>query len=123
MPEITGDTANGRSISVVSRFLPGKSNFAIAQPAQTPNTQIGRHGDRRGQQRQPQRGQRVRLANRVDDTRPTPLAKRLDEHRDERQHQEQRQEQQGDGRQQPRGPSGGSVRCRRRSGCACRACA
>ena len=40
MPEITGDTANGRSISVVSRFLPRKSNLAIAHPAQTPNTRF-----------------------------------------------------------------------------------
>ena len=40
MPEMTGDTANGRSISVVSRFLPRKSNLAMAQPAQTPNTRF-----------------------------------------------------------------------------------
>ncbi len=33
MPEMTGDTANGRSISVISRFLPRKSNFAIAHAA------------------------------------------------------------------------------------------
>ena len=40
-PEITGDTANGRSISVISSLLArGSRNFAIAQPAQTPNTRL-----------------------------------------------------------------------------------
>ena len=39
-PEITGLTENGRSISVISTVLPGKSNFAIAQAATTPNTRL-----------------------------------------------------------------------------------
>src|ERR1039457_226851 len=37
-PETTGETENGRSISVVSTCLPGKSNFAMAHDAATPNT-------------------------------------------------------------------------------------
>ena len=40
IPAITGETANGRSISVVSSCLPRKSNFAIAQPAHTPNSRL-----------------------------------------------------------------------------------
>ena len=35
---MTGETANGRSISVTSRLLPRKSNLAIAQAAATPKT-------------------------------------------------------------------------------------
>ncbi len=40
MPEITGDTANGRSISVIKMFLPGKSNLVIAHAAATPKMQF-----------------------------------------------------------------------------------
>ena len=40
MPAMTGDTANGRSISVINRLRPGKRNFAMAQPAATPNTRF-----------------------------------------------------------------------------------
>ena len=40
MPEITGDTANGRSIRVISRFLPRNSNFAMHQAAATPKTRL-----------------------------------------------------------------------------------
>ena len=35
---MTGETANGRSISVISTRLPGKSKRAIAHAAATPNT-------------------------------------------------------------------------------------
>ena len=37
-PLITGDTLNGRSMRVISRFLPGKRYLAISQAAATPNT-------------------------------------------------------------------------------------
>ena len=37
---MTGETENGRSISVSSRFLPRKSNFAIAHAAATPKTRF-----------------------------------------------------------------------------------
>ncbi len=36
MPPITGDTENGRSTSVISRFLPANWNFVIAQAAAMP---------------------------------------------------------------------------------------
>ena len=47
MPEITGETPKGRSMSVMSAFLPGNSNFAMAQAAATPKTQVQRHRHRR----------------------------------------------------------------------------
>ena len=42
-PETTGDTANGRSMSVISRRLPRNSNLVIAHAAAMPNTSVGRH--------------------------------------------------------------------------------
>ena len=39
-PAITGETENGRSISVISRLLPRNSNLAIAQAAATPKTRL-----------------------------------------------------------------------------------
>src|SRR5580765_764644 len=39
-PETTGDTENGRSISVVRAFFPGNVNFAIVQAAAIPNTRL-----------------------------------------------------------------------------------
>src|SRR5207237_7429925 len=39
-PEITGLTENGRSISVIRKVLPEKSNFAMAQAAITPNIRL-----------------------------------------------------------------------------------
>ena len=38
MPEITGEIASGRSMSVISTLLPRNSNLAIAQAAASPNT-------------------------------------------------------------------------------------
>src|SRR5262245_15836029 len=40
MPEITGETANGRSMNVISRFLPANENFAMAQAAAMPKTRL-----------------------------------------------------------------------------------
>ena len=37
-PAITGETENGRSIRVIRKFLPRKSNFAIAHAAIRPKT-------------------------------------------------------------------------------------
>ena len=37
---MTGDTEKGISISVIKRFLPLKSNLAIAHEAATPNTKL-----------------------------------------------------------------------------------
>src|SRR5436305_7358803 len=39
-PDITGDTANGKSISVISRLLPRKWNLEIAHAAARPNTRL-----------------------------------------------------------------------------------
>ena len=39
-PEMTGLTENGRSISVIRKVLPVKSNLAMAQAAITPNTRL-----------------------------------------------------------------------------------
>jgi hypothetical protein len=39
-PAMTGDTANGRSISVTSALLPRNSNFAIAHAAATPKIML-----------------------------------------------------------------------------------
>ena len=39
-PATTGDTAKGRSISVISRLLPLNSNLAMAQAAATPNRML-----------------------------------------------------------------------------------
>ena len=36
IPEITGETAKGRSMRVMRAFLPGKSNLAMAQAAARP---------------------------------------------------------------------------------------
>ena len=40
MPEITGETANGRSISVIRTFLPGNSNLEMHHAAATPKTRL-----------------------------------------------------------------------------------
>src|SRR5688572_1276576 len=40
MPATTGDTANGRSISVISRFFPGNRYLEINHAAETPNTML-----------------------------------------------------------------------------------
>src|SRR3546814_8730944 len=39
-PETTGDTENGRSINVIRKLFPRKSNFVIAQEAATPKTML-----------------------------------------------------------------------------------
>src|SRR5438045_6143165 len=39
-PATTGETENGRSMSVVSRDLPRNSNLAMAQAAATPNNTL-----------------------------------------------------------------------------------
>jgi hypothetical protein len=40
MPETTGDTENGRSMSVVKKALPGNSYFATHQAAAMPKTRL-----------------------------------------------------------------------------------
>ena len=65
-PEMTGETANGRSISVMSRFLPRKVELRDRPARADAEHEIGRHGDRRGEQRQPQRGEGVRILHRCE---------------------------------------------------------
>ena len=48
MPEMTGETANGRSISVVSRLLPGKVELGDRPSGAHTEDEIARHGDGRG---------------------------------------------------------------------------
>ena len=40
IPEITGETAKGRSIRVISRFFPGNSNLEMHHAAATPKTRL-----------------------------------------------------------------------------------
>ena len=61
---MTGETANGRSISVISRLLPWNSNLAIAHAAAMPNSVFDRHDDRRREQRELDRGERVGILER-----------------------------------------------------------
>ena len=63
-PEITGLTENGRSISVIRKVLPRKSNFGDRPGRDHAEHQIEADRDRRDQQRQPDRGQRFRLGQR-----------------------------------------------------------
>ena len=90
-PEITGLTENGRSINVIRKVLPRKSNFVIAQAAITPNTRLSVDGNRRHQQRQPDRRQRLRLGQRGK-IGADAFGERLREHHDQRQHDEYREE-------------------------------
>ena len=53
--------------------------------------QVQGHGDRRDQQREPDRGERIRLGD-AGEIGAEPLAQRLDEHREQRQQQEQAEE-------------------------------
>src|SRR3546814_2894411 len=39
-PDTTGDTEKGKSMKVMSRLLPGKSNLAIAQDAARPKSTL-----------------------------------------------------------------------------------
>ena len=47
IPEITGETANGRSIRVISRFLPRKSNLRDRPGGGHAEDEVERHRDRR----------------------------------------------------------------------------
>ena len=63
MPEMTGETANGRSIRVISRFLPGKLELGDAPGRGHAEDQVERNGDGRDQQRELGRAQGVGLAD------------------------------------------------------------
>ena len=95
-PATTGETENGRSISVISSCLPRNSNLAIAQAAATPKTRFSGTAIAAANQRQLDRRQRVGLGERVRVGLPA-LAQRLGEHRHQRQQQEEREECQREG--------------------------
>ena len=63
-PEITGDTENGRSIRVTSKFLPRKLEFGDRPGRREPEDRVQRHDDRGDQQGQRDRGARVRIGER-----------------------------------------------------------
>ena len=72
-PAITGETENGKSISVIRICLPRKSNFAIAHAAAMPNNVFNGHHDRGRQQRESDRGKHVRLLQSTRDRRRCPF--------------------------------------------------
>ena len=84
---------------MISASLPRNSNFAIAQAAATPNTTFSGTAIAAVEERQLQRGERHRLAQRCDVGLPA-LLERLREHGGERQHQEERDEAERRERQQ-----------------------
>ena len=86
-PAITGETANGRSISVSSSPLPRNSYLVIAQAAQVPNTVFNGTRDGGDRQRHAHRRQRIALGQRRE-IRGDSLGEGLHEYGDERQQQE-----------------------------------
>ena len=65
MPEITGETANGRSIRVIRTFLPRKLELGDAPGRGDAEDEVQRHRDARDQQGELGRAQGVRLADRL----------------------------------------------------------
>ena len=61
---MTGETENGRSISVMSTLLPGKLELRDRPRRGDAEDEVERHRDRGGEQRQLDRGERVRLDDR-----------------------------------------------------------
>ena len=100
MPEITGETLKGTSISVIKTRLPAKSKRAMDQAAAIPKHQVERHGNARGQQRQAYRRQRLRVGERAKVNFDT-FAQRVDENGRERKKQEQSQKAAAGGDQRP----------------------
>ena len=91
MPETTGETENGRSISVVRNALPLNSYFATAPRGGNAEHQVERHGDGRHQQRQLDRRDGVAVGERLE-VGLGAFAEGLDEDQHQRQHQHQRHE-------------------------------
>ena len=118
-PETTGDTENGRSIRVIRKVLPRNSNLAIAQAAASPKTRFERHDDRRDEEGELDRRERVGLGERVEIGGDAP-AQRLDEDGCERQPAGTGSEDERDADQR-HAPSGDSVVTSRRRGASWRA--
>ncbi len=96
---MTGETANGRSISVISRLLPRNSNFAMAQAAQMPKTVLA--GTTIAAVSSVRRiAARVSGSEKLAEVDLEPLLERLRQHRPERGQQQQREKGDRDGDQQ-----------------------
>ena len=106
-PAITGETENGRSISVISTLLPRNSNLAIAQAAATPNTRFSGTAIAAASSvsRIAASASGSTIAREID---AQPFFERLDEHRDQRHEQEQRRGTPARRRSASSAPSGGS---------------
>ena len=90
-PATTGDTANGKSMSVVSRRLPRKSNRVIAHAAAMPKTALAGTVSGGDEERQPDRRERLRRLDRLDVRLPS-VAERFDEDEGEGDKEENRRE-------------------------------
>ena len=88
-PEMTGETLNGRSISVSSRLLPQKSYLAMSHAAATPKAKFRGTTMPATSKREADRGERLVLQDglQVGDR---ALGERLGEHDGERHEQEER---------------------------------
>ena len=86
---MTGDTANGRSMSVIKVLLPRNSNLAIAQAAATPNTRLKGTAMAATVSVSLTAAQAIGVGDRGERKRADALGQRLDEHREQRQHQKQ----------------------------------
>ena len=114
-PEITGDTENGRSISVISTLLPRKCELGDGPRGRDAEHEVERHGDRRGEQREPDRRRASGSRDRCE-VDAEALAQRLDEHERQRHEQEQREEGQRDADEQQRTNGGSPAAGARASG-------
>ena len=104
-PATTGDTANGRSISVVSSRLPRKSNSGDRPRGGNAEDRIGGHRQRGDEERQPDRRQRLGRLDRLH-VRLPPIAQRLDEEEDEWNEEKQEQKSEREHRQRDANDAG-----------------
>ena len=91
-PTTTGETENGRSISVIRKALALEVELGDRPGGGDAEDEVERHGDGRDEQRQPDRGERVGIAEGRRDRRRRPCANASANTGDQRQRQEQRQE-------------------------------
>ena len=99
---MTGDTANGKSMSVIKALLPRKFEFGDRPRGGHAEHQVAGNRDGRDVKREPHRGPRHRIGD-GDEVRADALGQRLHEHDQQRQQQEQAQEQQRHGNQHQAG--------------------
>ena len=104
MPETTGETENGRSISVMRNALPRNSYLATHQAAATPKTRLSGTAMAATISVSRIAGLRSRIGERLE-IGLDALAEGLDEDEDQRQHQDQQHEDDGDADQRPAHPA------------------